>query len=283
MKKAVMLVVVSALFVWTLGCATSRGLNGFNGGGGGGASSMASGNWSMIGSLSGGAQLILGGNLTANGSAVTGNLILATDDRCFPITQGTTTFAVNSTIASGSLPISITDGSSTFTITLTVPSGSTSASSLSGNFSVTGGCEDGATGTISAQLVTGSASGTWTATDSVTNGTLALNFTAASTPNATGNLIGAYPLTAVSLVLTGPAGCTVTGTAFNTANDSYTAGPLVVFDIVENENGIPSDVTFAGLMDSTSTPTTISGNYVYASGGSCFLQTTGATMTFTKQ
>lgn len=154
---------------------------------------------------------------------------------------------------------------------------------MTGTYSVSGGCENGASGNITAQLVTGTVSGTWTATDSVTGGAMSLAFNVGSTANGSGNLIGAYPLTASGLTLTGPTGCTVTSAAFNSAGDSFTAGSLVYLDISESENGIASDFSFAGLLNSVTNPTTISGNYVYNSGGSCFLQTGGATLTLTKE
>lgn len=246
---------------------------------------MASGDWSLQATSGATAILTFGGNLTATGSSVTGNLLVFSTDGCFPLSQGSATVAVNGTITAGSLPLTVTEGGTTFTITLSVPSSTTPATSLTGTYSASGGCEDGVTGNISAQLVTGSIGGTWVATDTVTGSTLSLDFTVPSSPNTSGSLIGAYPLTAVALTLTGPTGCPVTGAAFNTT-DTITSGSIMLIDIQETENGTPSEFGIAGTVDNVAAPTTINGYYGYVSGGSCLLNlstTTNTAITFTKQ
>jgi|SRR5581483_4567646 len=283
MKKLWTVVVVIGLFGFLMGCATGKSLDSFSGGGGGGSSQMASGNWDIEATSGTAYALGFGGNLTVSGSTVSGNLLPYSGDGCYTPSNTSTSVSVNSTISSGSLPLSIVAGSTTFTITLTVPSGTSPATTLTGTYTATGGCEDGLSGNISANLVSGTLGGTWSGTDSVTASVLAFNFSVASTATTSGNLLGTYAITASSVTLTptSSGSCPVTGVSLNA--DSFAAGKLLFLDVSETEGGIPSEFVVYGTVDSATSPSSFNGAYGYLSGGNCLLNVGGNTFTMTKQ
>ncbi|HEY3928840.1 MAG TPA: hypothetical protein VGL89_10715 [Candidatus Koribacter sp.] len=285
MKKLWTVVVVLGLFGWLMGCATGKSLDNFRGGSGGGGGSTTSGNWDIELTSGTGGQIVgFGGHLVFTGSSVSGNLMpFDSSSSCLFPSQSSSSVAVSGTISNGKLPLNIATNGGTFAVTLTVPSGSSTVTSMSGTYSTTSGCLGTLSGSVSAKLVSGPLGGTWTGTDTAGNGAvLSFDFAVANSATATGSLQGTFQITPVSVNITPPAGCVVSGTTLNA--DSFAAGELLFLDVSESENGTPAEFLVYGVVDSATAPANFTGGYAYVSGGSCLLNTAGeGGFTLTKQ
>ena len=285
MKRISGLVLLAYMVFSLTGCNPSlsggKGTTGRGGRSGGGSGALASGNWDFYTTSGAVAILGFGGSLNVSGSTVTGDLLVYSNDGCFPLTTAETTQPVSGTISNGSLPLTVTAGGTSFTLNLTIPSGTTSAATaVDGTYSAAGGCENGISGNLSGQLVSGTIGGTWVST--VGSSTLTLNFATSTTPNSTGNLKGAYSITPGTFTLTGPLGCTVSNVGLNTTN-SFNAGRALFLDINDTENSTTGAFEVDGIVNDVTAPTSWSAKYSYLSGGNCLLDSAGGGLTFTKQ
>lgn len=280
-KLAQLLLVISLCFGW-LSCATSRSIDGFNpgGGGGGGNGTFQAGNWAFTTSGGINGAIYMGGQLNVSNSTVSGKLtIVGTTGSGFLIGPTATPMSVTGTLSSGTLTLTGAAASSNITMTFTGLSTTGTITSLpSGTYTVTGGTDNGDSGSISGTLAS-SISGTWAGTDAVTGGTVTASFTESATPDSAS---GRFFLTSSGSGVTfvGAAGCTVTGT-LNT--DSFAAGGIVVLDVTTADNGVPGHLVIAGVVNNPTTPTTITNGafYLYSGGSGCMLRNTGTAVGFT--
>jgi hypothetical protein len=230
---------------------------------------LTQGNWSMAATSGGSAGAFnIGGNLTQSGTSLTGNMYVV--GTCINPSQSV---AFTGTVSGNNVTLSSSGGSGQ---TITVNATGT-ASSLTGSYSVNGGCDDGDSGTVVATPVA-SVTGTWNAPivndgNSDPNVTLSMNLTEATTPSANGS----FALTG-TLTYTGST-CEVSGTITNAS----IAGPYVVINAstVDSDTSVGSLTYTQGLLNSPSSPTTITGTYNVIEGGYCSGDL--ATVTFTKQ
>lgn len=280
-KLAQLLLVVCLCFGW-ISCATSRSLDGFDrgGGGGGGNGTFQAGNWAFTTSGGINGAIFMGGQLNVSGSTVSGKLtIVGTTGSGFLIGPTTPPMSVTGTLSSGTLTLTGAAASSNISMTFTGLSTTGTISSLpSGSYTVTGGTDNGDSGSISGTLAA-SVSGTWVGTDAVTGGTVTANFTQSATADSA---TGRFFLTSSGSGVTfaGAAGCTVTGT-LNT--DSYAAGGIVLLDVTTVDNGVAGRLVVAGVVNNPTTPTAITNGafYVYNGGSGCMLRNTGTSVGFT--
>lgn len=287
MKKALAFLVLVGGLIGGMGCATSRSLNGFQGGsGGGGSANFEAGNWAFTANGHSG-QISLGGYLSATGSSVTGNLFVAGSQTTgFLLTPSSAPMAVSGTLSGGTLTLTGAISSSNFTITFTGLSNSGTITSLSsGSFTVTGGTDNGDSGTISG-VIAGSYTGTWAGTDGTTGGTMTVAMTEATTPNANGSFT-LTPTSGSGVSFSGAVGCTVTGLLNPSAGtNSYVAGNIVFLNIATVDNTVAGQLQFVGFANNPASPTALTGGGYYYSGGSgCMLQNTNTEISFalTKQ
>jgi hypothetical protein len=191
-----------------------------------------------------------------------------------------TPMSVTGTLNNGSLTLTGAVSSSSFSITFTGLSSSGTITTLSGgSYTVTGGTDNNDTGAING-VIAGDLSGSWSATEGTTGGSLVVNLTQSASPVG-----GAFQLTPTSggVMFTGGAGCTVTGSL--NKNTSFTAGGIVIMDIGTTDNGVSGDAVFVGVATNPSSPTALSMVYTYTGGSGCLLQnntTSPVNITFTK-
>ena len=288
MKKAWTLLVIVSVFTWLMGCASSRSLDGFGKGGSGGGSNFEAGNWAFTtnGGING--PIYLGGNLSSSGTTVSGNLFVVGDQGSgFLISTSSIPMPVTGTLNNGTLTLTGAVSSSSFSMTFTGVSTSGTISSLpSGNYTVTGGTDNGDSGLISG-VIASSYTGTWQGTDATTAGTVTVAMTEASTSGSP-SPIGSYSLSPTSgsgVTFVGAAGCTVTGTLQSAT--SFAAGGFVLLDITTMDNGIAGELQFFGFANDPTAPTSLANSgYLYTGGTGCMLQnntTNPVSFTLTKQ
>ncbi len=289
MRKGLYLTLVVLLFAWCVGCATGKSLDGVTTGGGGGGStaSFTAGNWSFTtnGGING--AIALGGYLTSSGTTVSGNLfVVGSTGSGFTLQKSSTSMPVTGTLTSGTLTLSGTISSSTFAMTFTnVSSGATS---VAGTYTVTGGTDTGDSGTVSGVISpSGAYTGTWAGTDTTTGGTMSVAMTESTSANTNGSFT-LNPTSGGGVTFSGVTGCSVTG-ALNTTY-SYAAGGIVFLDVTTADSGVSGpfsgELTFLGVANDASNPTTLSGGgYIYTGGNSCMLQSGVGSVSFslTKQ
>jgi hypothetical protein len=231
----------------------------------GGTSNLAltQGNWSVTAISSGSVgTFYIGGNLTQNKSTLSGMMLVV--GSCIDPSQSVaftgTVDGKNVTLASAS--------SSGQVITITA-SGTTN-SALTGTYTVTGGCDGGDSGSVTASAVP-SISATWSgpiASQGGSNVTLAIAFTQAVTPSSDG-----------TFALTGNAtftnsSCSSTGTV----NTAFIAGPYLFARGLTDDGG---NFSYSNvLLNNPASPTSMKGDYE-VSGGNCDGDLD--TPTFTKQ
>ncbi len=252
----VSLLAASVLTLALAGCGSSNTLN------------LTQGNWAVTATRTGGGAIAnttfyVGGNLTQSGKSVTGTLYIV-GASCFDSSSGV---AFTGTISGKTLTLtSPTIGGQVITVTA---NGTNSA--LTGTYTVAGGCDNGDTGTITANPVP-SITGTWSGpivgdTNGDPNASLAIAFT----QSAAGSSNGTFAVSG-TLTYTGST-CSASGT-INTG--SYIVGPYLVLSANTNDGG---SLSYTGLLNSTTAPTSVTGNYSDA-GGNC---NDLLTATFTKQ
>ncbi|MGA8067928.1 MAG: hypothetical protein WCA47_11395 [Terriglobales bacterium] len=196
---------------------------------------------------SSGSTFYVGGNLTQTGSDVAG-MMYVVNSSCF---SSSTTVAFTGTVKGKD--VTLTSASTGGQIVTVTASGT--ASSLSGTYSVVGGCADGDTGSISASAVP-SISGTWSGPITGSGGsnvTLALALTEA----ATASMDGTFAITG-NLTFTNSS-CSVNGTV----SSAFIAGPYLLVNGSTNEtDGSTGDFSYTQvLLNNPATPTSMKGTY----------------------
>jgi hypothetical protein len=219
---------------------------------------VTSGNWDLSGSDQGGA-FIVGGNLTQSGKALTG-VFHAANSPCYDLAldipvSGTAT-ASNATVTSSSVQSQV--------ISATLSGG---AASVTGTFSITGGCAAGSVGTFNGALVP-SLSGTWTGSFTSVNGPPVVTATANLTQTALADADGLFSLSGTA-ALTNSACFTSSTVAV-----SAVVGRVVLLSLTNNDG---STTSFAGTLTAPGTAKQITGNYS-VSGGACAGDTGSGTL-----
>lgn len=256
-SKFVVLASTTAVLALILaGCGSSDTLN------------LTQGNWAVTAVRTGGGAITnttfyVGGNIMQSGKTVTGTMYVV-GASCFDSSSGV---AFTGTISGKTLTLtSPSVGGQVVTVTAT---GTNSA--LTGTYSVAGGCDNGDSGTITANPVP-SITGNWSGpivgdSNGDPSASLALAFTQAATASSDGT----FAITG-TLTYTGST-CSASG-SINTG--SYIVGPYVVLSANTDDGG---SLSYTGLLNSTTAPTSVTGNYTDA-GGNC---NDLLTATFTKQ
>jgi hypothetical protein len=257
-KLALMSVTAGALALVLIGCGAVAS----------NPEALAQGNWSMAATSHGSAGAFnIGGSLTQSGTNLSGTMYVV--GNCINPSQQV---AFTGTVSGNNVSLTSSGGSGQ---TITVNATGT-ASSLTGTYSVNGGCDDGDSGTVVATPVA-SITGTWNAPivndgDGDPNVTLSMNLTQATTASANGT----FAVTG-NLTYTGST-CSVTGTI----TQASITGPYVVINAntVEYDGSSGSFTYTQGLLNSPSSPTTMTGTYNVIEG---LCDGDLATVTFTKQ
>jgi len=214
----------------------------------------------------------IGGNLTQNGSAVSGQMVVANSD-CFDVS---TPVAITGTVKGKA--VTLTTAAFQEQV-VTVTGTASDPSTLSGTYKVTGGLCDGDSGTVTASAVP-SISGTWnglvspTGTASVqgiSQATISIAMTQASTASEDGSFALTGDITYTN------SSCSVNGTI----TTAFVAGPYLLINATTNEQDESTgSFAFNGYLDSSSAPKNFTGDYDVVSG---LCSGNFETPTFTKQ
>jgi hypothetical protein len=236
--------------------------------GGNSSTSITQGNWSFAATPSGQgtAPFYIGGNLTQNGSNLSGSMYVI--NSCIDPSQQQT---FSGTINAGKVTLTSAPDPADEVITMVL---SANGSSLSGSYSITGGtCANGTSGTIGANPVA-SISGTWAGPLNDQNdpsATLSIALTQASTASADGTFALSGTLTYTNSL------CEASG---NITSGTF-AGPYIIAINATNGNG--DTVTYNyGVLDSTINPHQMT-NGTYSVSGSSPCNNDSSVPTFTKQ
>jgi len=154
-----------------------------------------------------------------------------------------------------------------------------SGDSLSGTYSIAGGCAAGDQGTIVGSSV-GSITGTWKST--FTQGSATVSVTTNLTEAAVADAHGRFPLSGTFAVSGSP--CTTGGTLVNIdlIGSSSVWGSVVVANVVSNPvGGGQGGLVFAGFISDPLNPSKMTGTYI-SSGGLC-QDAPGTLLQFIKQ
>ena len=176
-------VLAAFLILLLVGCGATNNL------------ALTQGNWSMTATSSGAVgTLYIGGNLTQIGSILAGSMLVI--GSCIDPSH---TFAFSGTVNGNKVTLNTASASGEV---ITVTATGTIGSALTGTYTVTGGCDDGDSGTITAAAVP-SINATWSGPISGSGGsnvTLAIAFSQATTASADGTfpLTGTVTFTTVS-------------------------------------------------------------------------------------
>jgi len=258
LKFALSALLAGVLTLALAGCGASNNLN------------LTQGNWSMTAVPTAGAAgtFYIGGNLTQSGSNLAGTMYVISS--CISSSQSV---AFTGTVTGNK--VTLTSASASGEV-ITITSSGT-AGSLTGTYTVTGGCDDGDKGNVTLNAVP-SISGTWSGPISGSGGpnvTIAIAFTQAATASADGT----YALSG-NVTFTNSS-CSVSGTV----SSASIAGPYLVVsgltnDVINGANGgsFTYDQVF---LNSPASPTSMKGTYSVTSGDCAGDPDT--TPTFTKQ
>jgi hypothetical protein len=226
---------------------------------------LTQGNWAFSATSSSGPPFVIGGNVTQSGQVVSGTVHIS-GSTCFDVSEA---ISISGTLNGSSLVLQV-PSSSGQEITVT---GTATTNSVSGNYSVAGGCANGDSGTVMGNAVP-SISGTWTGPINESGGageTLSIALTQAATASADGS----FALTGT--VTYANSTCSKSGT--------ITAGSLAGTFITELDvQTLESDdsqgsFTYSNVnLNSSTAPTSMTGDYDYS--GLC---TDTEPVTLTKQ
>ncbi len=265
--KFALLLPLACVFVLALaGCGAGRNL------------ALTQGNWAVTATSTNTGTIAIstfyiGGNLTQTGSSVSGTMYIVGSD-CF---DSAAPIAITGTVKEKKVTLTTASyQEQVITVTASGTSNSgTSASTLSGTYTVTGGCAGGDKGTVTANAVP-SISGTWNGTLALgTNGIAAPTLSIALTQAATASADGTFALTG-AITYTN-SGCSVSGTI----SSGTLAGNFILINAFTIETD-DSDGAFSYqnvLLDSPTAPKNMTGTYDVGSGLCPGLQT----LTLTKQ
>jgi hypothetical protein len=260
---------LAAIFVVALvGCGSNNNLT------------LTQGNWSIAAISNGGlarqngkkhdgksnvseADIYIGGNITQTGSNIAGTMYIVDNiSNCLTANNGIPfTGTVKGT------QVTITSPSLNGAVITVLASGTTTSTttSLTGTYSVAGGCADGDTGTVTANVVapiTGTWAGSLSNCAAGTNGcstaTISVDMTQASTASSDGT----FAITG-NVTYTNSA-CSVSGTI----TSGSIAGQFVVLDAstVDQSTNTGSFVYGLSFVDSPTTPANMSGTYNVTDG-----------------
>ena len=246
---------------------------------GGGGASIAEGNWSIAGASTAmpGSQYRIGGHVVQSGNTLTGKVSMIGPCDHHPTLQALGTVALTGSVSGNQFTFAFGPTSSASSVQGTFTGTGTSLQSLTGSFTVSGGCASGdqvtATATLSPPL-----SGTWTGTGSATAGepdvSVSITFTQTATPSADGTYLVSGTLDYNSST------CTANGAELL----GYVAGSNEYFTF--DEAGIdPVWFGFTGSLDSPPSTSTFTGSYQTLHGFSTIPGCEGdvGTIQFTKQ
>ena len=229
---------------------------------------LTQGNWSMAATSNGSAgSFNIGGNLSQSGSSLAGTMYVV--GSCISTSEQV---AFTGSVSGSNVTLSSSGGSGQV-ITLNLTG---TASSLTGTYTVSGGCDTGDSGTVVATPVA-SVTGTWNAPivndgNGDPNVTLSMALTEATTASTNGS----FALTG-TLTYTGST-CSVTGTI---TQASITGHYVVINANTVEYDGSSGSFTYTqGLLNNPSSPTTMTGTYNVIEG---LCDGDLATVTFTKQ
>jgi hypothetical protein len=232
---------------------------------------LTPGNWSMTAVSSSGAAgtFYIGGNLTQNGSTLAGTMLVVSS--CIDPSQPV---AFTGTV--NGKKVTLTSASASGEVIAVTATGTT-GSALTGTYSVTGGCDAGDSGTLTATAVP-SISATWSGPISGSGGpnvTLAIAFTQAATASSDGT----YALTG-NVTFTGSS-CSINGTV----DSSFIAGPYLVVNGTTNEqDGTTGSFTYTQVfLNNPGSPTSMKGTYAVGNDTDELCAGDQDTPTFTKQ
>lgn len=259
--KRVFVVVVLAFFITSCGGGSGPGDPGIT---------ITGGNWSFESPFlnTTDAQLmIFGGSLNQSGRSLTGRMIVAFSD-CDD--------AVGALVLSGevrgnefTLKTSSVNGQ-VVTVTGTI----TDPKTVTGAYSVAGGCADGAHGQIAGTYVP-PLTGTWKATEDV-NGS-PMTITLKLTQSTTVTSEGLFPISGT--VEYAGSSCAISGTT--EPNISFVTGGLVAVMVNTSEvGGGTGQVLYGGFLDNPAMANSFSGFEEVVTGG---CTSSGQLITFTKQ
>jgi hypothetical protein len=274
-SKLALLLLMAAVFALALtGCGSTNNL------------ALTQGNWSVTATSTATPQhrnpqtpnvsnvsFYVGGNLTQAGSNITGTMYI-TGSECFdPSNQVNFTGTVHDkaiTLTSPAL-----DGQ-----VITVAATGTDAADLTGTYSVAGGCDDGDSGTVTANAVP-SISATWSGTlvnaSSLTNGNVSATISIALAQAATASSDGTFALTG-NITYTNSV-CSVSGTV---GAGSFVSGQFVLINAgtIDQSEGTGSFTFGLAPLDSATAPANMTGGYT-VNDGDCAGDI--QTLTLTKQ
>jgi hypothetical protein len=202
----------------------------------------------------------IGGNLTQNGANLTGTMYVV-GSGCFNSAGVAFTGTVN-----GQTVTLTTDSPSLAGQVITVTATAASASSLSGTYTVAGGCDDGDSGTVSASAavpITGTWAGSLSNCEAEKNGCANANISFDMTQGTTAATDGGFPLTG-SITYTN-SGCSASGTI--TGGEIYGSYLVLNATTVDPEDDEGGSFTYSQvLLNSASAPSSMTGNYQVNSG-----------------
>jgi hypothetical protein len=225
---------------------------------------LTPGNWSMTAApAGGGVPFYIGGNLTQNGTNLTGTLYVVSSNCFDPSAMVAFTGTVKGQI------VTLTSASAIGQVINITASGSGS-SALTGTYTVTGGCADGNNGNLTGTTVP-SISATWSGPlvgSGGANVILAFDLTQSTTASQNGQfgISGSAMFTNSS--------CSNSATV----STAFIAGPYLYVSGLTDDGGIYTYIQV--LLNNPSAPTSMKGEYD-VNGGKC--NGDSDTPTFTKQ
>ncbi len=225
--------------------------------GGGSNLALTQGNWSVTATSTASARaaaptFLIGGNLTQNGSAITGAMYVI-DSLCFPASQQ---LAITGTVKDKNITLTTaTFNDQVITVTAT----GSDPSTLSGTYKVTGsGCDGGDQGTVTATAMP-SISGTWNGlVPSNGNGITQATISVALTQAAAASADGTFSLTGTVTYTNST--CSVSGTISSGSVAGQYISSLHV-DTVQSDESTGEFFYSNVVLDSSTAPKNMTGDY----------------------
>jgi len=207
------------------------------------------------------ATFYIGGNLTQNGGNLTGTMYVVGSE-CF----NSAGVAFTGTVSGNNVTLT-TDSPSLAGQVITVTATAASASSLSGTYSVAGGCDDGDSGTVTASAavpVTGTWAGSLSNCEQGKLGCANANISFDMTQATTAATDGGFPLTGTISYTN--SGCSQTGTI--TSGEIYGSFLVLNASTVDQDEEDGSFKYNQVLLDNPAAPASMTGTY-QVTGGEC--------------
>jgi hypothetical protein len=250
--------------------AVACGGNGSTPGGGGGThdATITSGNWYIVATSTAvaGQKSYVGGNLTQSGTTISGTMHVD-NSSCYDLL---TDVPMTGTISGSNVNLT----SSSVNSQVIAVKGTVGTNTITGTYTITGGCSDGDKGSVSAMFVP-SITGTWKATE--TSGSTTVTTTATVTQGATATTDGIFPLSG-TLNVTNPV-CFTSATIDQT--QSFMAGDIVaVYATTNDVGGGTGTFIYVAYLDNPGVAKSFSGMYQFESG---VCSGTSGNLNFTKQ